>query len=621
MAVFDITGKSTAESAQLVEDAAALSQFSYHNFSQGLWSGYYDHGFKLGLPATLIRAVVGNSDAEGIIPYLPWTPNSEAQAEQDLNNAGWQVITPEQLGYEGRTDKLGTYHGEKFGYLSAQADVVGKYNEDGQLQQIGVAFRGTGGPRETAIIDTALDVLHDLDFASFLAILGRTNQWQDYSVSAFGDLLESVASFAQKNGLEGDDVLITGHSLGGGAVNGLATHRDDFAGGFYKDANFIGFASPVESDGVLNIGSENDPVYGLDLDPSNLLSGLFPNGHFSHPDTFEHGTSGLVQFNDFYADGITPQSLFNLFSWISHDMPGYSTMIPRIVNSAFYEQTNLDSTIVVSNLSDPARDRYWVEDLNQRHQERHGSSFIIGSDKDDLIQGGSGNNYLEGLGGNDTFRIGDGYNIIAGGDGTNVLDVQRGLDDLSVAYHEGTLYTQNPYGGITIARDIDTLRSNERSFLFHRDRDYQVSEQGLDDGHGKHVDYAQSQSVSGEGDDNLLYIDNGDQWGFGGAGDDIIFASESGGTTIIGGEGNDTLYSQAGGNTFLFSENFGQDTLYGFTGDDKLVFLNTTGSNDGDPLSHLQFSDEGLDLTFGDNSVSLVGITADDFSQDQLITA
>src|SRR5687768_222589 len=77
-----------------------------------------------------------------------------------------------------------------------------------------------------------------------------------------------------------------------------------------------------------------------------------------------------------------------------------------IMSSAFYDLTEKDSTIIVANLSDPARANTWVQDLNRNAETHTGSTFIIGSDSNDLIQGGQGNDYLEGRAGNDTFRDG-----------------------------------------------------------------------------------------------------------------------------------------------------------------------------------------------------------------------
>lgn len=50
----------------------------------------------------------------------------------------------------------------KTGYTSAQVEVLGKYDDAGKLLEIGIAFRGTSGPRENLIVDSIGDVISDL---------------------------------------------------------------------------------------------------------------------------------------------------------------------------------------------------------------------------------------------------------------------------------------------------------------------------------------------------------------------------------------------------------------------------------------------------------------------------
>ena len=70
-------------------------------------------------------------------------------------------------------------------------------------------------------------------------------------------------------------MLVSGHSLGGLAVNSLADLSNDKWAGFYQDSNYIAYASPTQSstDKVLNVGYENDPVFrALDGSSFNLSS-------------------------------------------------------------------------------------------------------------------------------------------------------------------------------------------------------------------------------------------------------------------------------------------------------------------------------------------------------------
>jgi triacylglycerol lipase len=43
----------------------ALAMYAYHGIDDGFAAGYQQHGFGLGLPATLVKALIGGSDSRG----------------------------------------------------------------------------------------------------------------------------------------------------------------------------------------------------------------------------------------------------------------------------------------------------------------------------------------------------------------------------------------------------------------------------------------------------------------------------------------------------------------------------------------------------------------------------
>jgi Ca2+-binding RTX toxin-like protein len=205
-------------------------------------------------------------------------------------------------------------------------------------------------------------------------------------------------------------VVVSGHSLGGLAVNSMADLSSSKWAGFYQDANYLAYASPTQSAGdkVLNIGYENDPVFrALDGSTFNWSSlGVHDKPH-------ESTTDNIVSFNDHYAStlwNVLPFSITNLPTWISHLPTGYGDGMTRILESGFYGQMSRDSTIIVANLSDPARATTWVQDLNRNAEPHKGDTYIIGSDGNDLIQGGKGADFIEGGKGNDTIRDSSGHN-------------------------------------------------------------------------------------------------------------------------------------------------------------------------------------------------------------------
>lgn len=602
MAVFDYKDVGSNVSAALFKDALAITLYSYHNLDNGFAVGYQKNGMGTGLPATLVKAVLGGVDSQGVVPGIPWNPDSEKLAREAVEKAGWSPISAQQLGYAGKVDQRGTFFGEKPGYDSAQVEILGKYDADGQLTAIGIGFRGTSGPRESLISDSIGDAISDL-----LAAIGPADYAKNYTGNAFDSLLGKVAAFAGSQGLAGKDVLVSGHSLGGLAVNSLADLSGDHWSGFYRDASYIAFASPTQStvtSNVLNIGYENDPVFralnGSDFSLSSL--GV-------HDANQASATNNIVSFNDHYASvawNLMPFSIANVSTWVTHLPSGYESGMNRILDSAFYDLTHKDSTIVVANLSNPARENNWVQDLNRNAEKHTGTTLIIGSEGNDLIQGGRGNDFLEGRDGNDSFRDSGGYNIILGGKGVNTLDLQQSLNRVDVVNDgQGTLYVRDNHGGITLARDISLLVSDEPGWLgLSKAVSHRVADDGLWAGNSR-TDYTHSVNA-GPGDSILKAGDHGD-WLLGQGGNDHLLGS-AGNDVFIGGAGDDLLESVGGSNTFVFSGHFGNDTLLGYQPADRLVFLGVEGGHEADYRAHASVSGNDTVLSFGSDSVTLVGV-------------
>ncbi|MNZ67633.1 Lipase precursor [compost metagenome] len=317
-----------------------------------------------------------------------------------------------------------------------------------------------------------------------------------------------------------------------------------------------------------------------------------------------------------------PYSILNIPTWISHLPTAYGDGMTRVLESAFYDLTSKDSTLIVANLSDPARSTTWVQDLNRNAETHKGSTFIIGSDGNDLIQGGKGNDYLDGGEGNDTFRDAGGYNIIEGGGGYNSLDLQQSVKNFSFANDgAGTLYIRDANGGISITRDIGSLTSKEPGFLwglFKEDAIHRVTDTGLLSDKGL-THYASS--VKGDSGANTLTAHASGDWLFGQDGDDHLVGG-LGNDVLIGGAGNDLLESGGGSNSFVFSGDFGHDRILGFQGSDTLVFLGVAGVGQGDPLlGHATAVGADTLLTFGNDSVTLGGVALDHLNSASLVIA
>ena len=522
---------------------------------------------------------------------------------QPLPAGGWAPIGATALGYHGKVGAQGTFFGEKDGFTSAEAEVLGKYDAAGKLIGLGVAFRGTGG---LGYGDTFGDLKNNL-----LAAIGPVDYAKNYAKNAFDGLLKDVAAFAVAHGIGAKDVLVSGHSLGGLGVNSVAELSGDNWGGFFKEANYVAFASPTQSANVMNIGYENDPVFRA-LDGTTFSSGSLGK----HDGYQASATNNIVSFNDHYAStaqNLVPFSILNPLSWSAHGSLGYADGLNRVIDSAFYDLTSKDSTLIVSNLQQDSRGKTWVEDLGRSGEPHTGSTFIIGTDSSDLLKGGAGNDFIEGLDGDDRFRDDGGFNILLGGKGHNTFELQKPLQNFSFANDgDGTLYVRDAYGGISLTRDIGALVSKEPGAWFgSKDFTHTVSANGLLNGTAlTHYNH----SLNGDAYGNTLAATQDGDWLFGNAGNDLLRSDKSH-VTFVGGAGNDVMHAGAGNNTFLFSGAFGFDTINGYQGSDKLVFIGVQGAGQGyDYTQHAAQTGQDTLLKVGDFAVTLVGVGLDHLS-------
>lgn len=94
-----------------------------------------------------------------------------------------------------------------------------------------------------------------------------------------------------------------------------------------------------------------------------------------------------------------------------------------------------------------------------------------------------------------------------------------------------------------------------------------------------------------------------------------------GNTVFVGGAGNDLLESAGGNNTFVFSGHFGNDTLLGYQPSDKLVFLGVDGGYNADYRAHASATGHDTVLSFGSDSVTLVGVGLASLASTDIVIA
>ena len=334
---------------------------------------------------------------------LASTLASAAYKDNRLLASEWSALTTE-LGTlaSGRFDEAGYFNGSS----GASAIVLRNGN------QLVISFRGT---------DDSADRLQ------YLSLGGNSY------INLFSPLLDAVSKYLAKNA--GLEVLITGHSLGGAAVNILRDVSLETGSKYaaFKNAEYIAFASPkiAVSGQIANIGFENDGVY------------KYIGGYKDYTSTNDN----IVVYDDAYGSSGWPGFMFDLSDTTVHSSLIYRDVMNRITSSTFYGEMDPDAPVIVVNTN------LEVSDKQVRTSNHYGKdAYFIGRDVADKILGGAGADKMQGFGGNDSLR-GQGGNDRLLGDGDIVGGIGvDGNDRLSGGVGNDTLTG----GGASDAFRFDT---------------------------------------------------------------------------------------------------------------------------------------------------------------------
>lgn len=536
MGIFNYKGYSSAESANLASLTHTLSIRGMVNSAAGLTDSE-------------VLDLVGNALDSPKDFSLP---------------AGWSVLSPDMAGFS--ADMI-----DDDGYIKLISPISGNVDSGPQLslfQQkdaagnvigLGLVFPGT---------NSVVDIL---DYA-------QLNSGEMHT--AMAPVLATIRTYAKSLGLDGNDVLVTGYSLGGGYTNIMARYADTLAGGFFANSDYVAHAAPViydEDDRVLNIGHENDVVFraaGNHATFEDAVNDADPL--LSNPDrSYDSTTDNFILFDASYAAADVTQavdSLLNIGSWASHLSGAIGNAIERVGGSSFYEFTDRDSVVVVSDLGKKLRNKIWVEDKDSPTSNHDGTpAFIIGTDHADRLKDGSGNDWLDGGRGNDLIRVSDGYNRVDGGEGNDILRLDGKAKGYS-AYQlsDGTLALVNNKG-VTIAENVENVEFVRKSVLgiFDVITNYSIKSNRLEDNHWSLFERGDRDipfglKTEGTADADIL----SSRVVFAQGGNDRV-SGTSGKDLLIGGEGQDTLKGGAGA-----------DRLYGGEHADSLI-----ADSDGDRLN------------------------------------
>ena len=271
--------------------------------------------------------------------------------------AGWNVITPQQLGVPPQY-----WDGIYFTNNGASAIVL----QQGSTWI--VSFRGTDGSD---------DILQypELVFGTY--------------INHFQPLLNAVAS----NAPDGTSLYFTGASLGGGATNLMADIAGSQFGGEFASAHFVAFASPniTNANGILNIGFENDLIY-------KALSGY--NSFFSSLDNL---VLAIPEYMGGNYNGLLPPDDY------AHNAALAFDAFARLENSVFFNEMSPDSVVIFDAFSGT------VQDITPGRDNT--GVFYLGENVADAIIGRNGDDHIEGFAGDDTQAGGPGNDSLDGGAG------------------------------------------------------------------------------------------------------------------------------------------------------------------------------------------------------------
>ncbi len=319
MAIFDYKNLNSQQSLELMNTSKNLAVY-------GNIAGY------LGLPA------------DKFINFLGKTVLTDGIYTNKINIAlpsGWSEVQPTSLNMPSDSlDSWGFYPIESpltgFTKGGPQAKIVEHRDENGKVDQLSVVYAGTNS---------------FVDLPDYFQINENT------IAPNMKPLLDKVKEYAIANNINSEDILITGYSLGAGMTNIMAKNREQLSDGFFANSKYIAHESPyIFEDGnvILNMGFENDVVYRI-IGNEPTMQDAIDSGKFGlvNPDhKFDSSFDNIIIFNDTYASPlwhINPFSILNIpVGWNAHASGLTTDAILRIGNSAFYEFTDRDSTIVVS---------------------------------------------------------------------------------------------------------------------------------------------------------------------------------------------------------------------------------------------------------------------------------
>lgn len=216
-----------------------------------------------------------------------------------------------------------------------------------------------------------------------------------------------------------------------------------------------------------------------------------------------------------------------------------------------------------------------------------GDESLNGTTDPDEILAGDGNDTVTGDAGNDSISGGDGQDSLLGGAGTDTIHGDAGDDTIDGGTDGDTITGGDGNDSVSGGHGDDTLGggTGEDTILGGDGNDTVSGSTGNDSIRGGEGD----DTLSGGADNDTIHGDAGTDTLFGDGGDDSLDGGD-GNDSVSGGSGNDSL--AGGGDDDTLRGGAGDDTMLGETGNDSIV-----GEDGEDSV----FAGDGADTVLGGN--------------------
>jgi Ca2+-binding RTX toxin-like protein len=209
-----------------------------------------------------------------------------------------------------------------------------------------------------------------------------------------------------------------------------------------------------------------------------------------------------------------------------------------------------------------------LNDLNEEPPAQ--DDDLIGTGKNDTLDGGGGDDNIIGKGGNDLLKGGTGDDILIGGVGNDILNGGTG-NDVMIGGIGNDIYIVDSQGDIIIERaksGFDLVKSSINYTLGNNLENLTLTGIKNLTGTGNNL----NNIMTGNGANNILRSEGGNDKLLGGNGND----------TLVGGLGKDTLTGGTGADKFTFeSKAQGVDTITDFKPIEDKIAIKASGFGGG----------------------------------------